>query len=119
MATRPDIPLNLFVRKKLTVKNTYESIYEVPEFRAGIIISALATNTQPIPNTVTVAISSKGEPGYFHTLINNFEIPPNDAANLVINKFVITEGDAFCVRAGNSNVVNLTLAVLESINTPD
>jgi len=119
MATRPDIPLNLFVRKKLRVQNTYQSIYEVPELRAGIIISALATNTQPIPNTVSVAISSKDEPGDFHPLINNFEIPPNDAANLVINKFVITEGDAFCVRASNSNVVTMTLAVLESINTPD
>ncbi len=109
------IPLNFFRRVKENVTMQDRSVYTTPANMAAVIISALATNLTPVPRTVTAKLSTEGEGG-LHTIISDFEIPPNDAVNLVINKFVITEKDAFIVRANAEASVNITMAILESRN---
>lgn len=116
------IPLNFFRRIKQNATRDLKSVYTTPGKRAAVIISALATNLADVPRTVSAFISTSpaagGTEGSFHTIISNFEIPPNDAVNLVINKFVITEGDDFIVQSNADASVNITLAILESYNVP-
>lgn len=110
------VPLNFFRSVKIQAETTNKVIYTTPMDTAGIIISLMATNLTPTPKTITASISTLGSP--LHTFVKDFEIPPNDAVNLVINKFVITAQDRLSVYANVNNSVNVTLAVLESINVP-
>jgi hypothetical protein len=118
------IPLNFFRRVKEYATRDLKSVYTTPGKRAAVIISALATNLADVPRTVSAYLSTAVEiddgpdAGRLHTIISNFEIPPNDAVNLVINKFVITEGDDFIVQSNADSSVNITLAILESYNVP-
>ena len=116
MATK--IPLNFFRRQTALVTPTPAPVYTVPNDRAGIIISAYASNLTPIPQNVSVSLSSSGVVGSQYTLLNNFSVPANDAVNLAINKIVLAEQDTFIISSENTGAVNLTLSILESVNTP-
>ncbi len=53
-----------------------------------------------------------------YTVITSFPILPNDAANIAINKIVLTENDTFIVSSENNNAINLNISILESVNIP-
>jgi len=116
MATK--IPLNFFKRISKAVTTTDQPIYVCPDERAGIIISAYATNTTNTVQTVNVKLSTDGVFSSQYTIVSALPILPNDAVNLTINKIVLAEQDVFIVSAQNDNSVNVTLSILESINTP-
>jgi hypothetical protein len=122
------IPLNYFKRKSLVVPTfsaPLSSIYEAPFERASVIISALATNTSTTnTNTIYASLSTRGTPISTASqapisFISNFPIAPNDTVNIVINKLVLGQYDNLFVYAGQNNVgdINLTLSILETINT--
>ena len=123
------IPLNYFKRQSLqvptSVVGSVSSIYEAPFDRASVIISALATNTSNTnTNTIYAGLSTRGTPiteasPQLITFVSNFAIAPNDTVNIVINKLVLGQFDNLFVWAGDNNqgVVNLTLSVLETVNT--
>lgn len=122
------IPLNFFRRQSVVIQpqaiGSTTPIYEAPFDRASVIISALATNTSNTnTNTVYAALSTRGtaitqaspEP---ITFVANFPIAPNDTVNIVVNKLVLSQFDNLFVWAGDNNgAVNLTLSVLETVNT--
>jgi hypothetical protein len=125
------IPLNYFTRKStvvpvsLTSSNPLSSVYEAPFERASVIISALATNTSNTnTNTVYASLSTRGtaitqaSPRDIQ-FVSNFPIAPNDTVNIVVNKLVLSQYDNLFVWGGQNNVgdVNLTLSILETINT--
>jgi len=111
------VPLNYFRRKSALVTQTDTPVYTVPLDVAGIIISAYATNLTTIPQTVTVKLSSASTPNSLYTILNNYTVPGNDAVNLAINKIVLAEYDTFIISSTNLQAVNVTLSILESINT--
>lgn len=125
------IPLNYFTRKStvvpvsLTSANPLSSVYEAPFERASVIISALATNTSNTnTNTVYASISTRGTAITQASpidiqFVSNFPIAPNDTVNIVVNKLVLSQFDNLFVWGGQNNVgnVNLTLSILETINT--
>jgi hypothetical protein len=123
------IPLNYFRRKSLEVQpatiGALSSIYEAPFDRASVIISALATNTSTTnTNTIYAALSTRGTPitqasPQAISFISNFPIAPNDTVNIVVNKLVLSQFDNLFVWTGDNNqgAVNLTLSVLETVNT--
>lgn len=123
------IPLNYFKRQSLQVPSSMvgqvSSIYEAPFDRASVIISALATNTSNTnTNTIYAALSTKGTPitqasDGLVSFVSNFPIAPNDTVNIVVNKLVLGQFDNLFVWAGDNNqdAVNLTLSVLETVNT--
>lgn len=125
------IPLNYFTRKStvvpvsLTSTNPLSSVYEAPFERASVIISALATNTSNTnTNTVYASISTRGTAITQASpidiqFVSNFPIAPNDTVNIVVNKLVLSQFDNLFVWGGQNNVgnVNLTLSILETINT--
>jgi hypothetical protein len=124
------IPLNYFVRKSIHVPafapvTSLETVYEAPFDRASVVISALATNTSTTnTNTIYAALSTRGtaisqaSPEAIQ-FVSNFPIAPNDTVNIVVNKLVLSQYDNLFVWAGDNNngVVNLTLSILETVNT--
>jgi hypothetical protein len=115
------VPLNYFNRAIATVSATPFSFYTTPYNRAGIIISALATNLTNLPQAVTVGLSSstpgESNAGTYYTVVSGYQLEPNDTANLVINKLILNQYDSFIVSTPNANAVNLNLSVLETANT--
>lgn len=126
------IPLNFFKRQSIQVPvndnptvQTLSAVYEAPFDRASVIISALATNTSNTnTNTVYAALSTRGTPitkasDNYISFVSNFPIAPNDTVNIVVNKLVLSQFDNLFVWVPSSNqdAVNLTLSVLETVNT--
>ena len=123
------IPLNFFVRTSFesvpsSVVGTVSSVYEAPFQRASVIISALATNTDPInTRSMYAGLSTRGTPisqasPGITTFLSNFPVAPNDTVNIVVNKLVLSEYDnLFVWAADDSQSFNLTLSILETVNT--
>jgi hypothetical protein len=118
------IPLNYFRRVSTGVTTTRTSIYTTPFQRAGIIISALATNTASIAQTINAGLSTTQSPGgdvqpaSYISILEGFQLPPNDTVNIVVNKLVLSEYDNFIVNAAQNGQINITLSILETVNTP-
>jgi hypothetical protein len=118
------IPLNYFKRLSIPVTTTATSIYTVPFQRAGIIISALAANTDSSAQTINAYLSTTRSPGgdvpaqTAISILQGFQLPPNDTVNIVVNKLVLQEYDNFIIQAGTNNKINITLSILETVNTP-
>jgi hypothetical protein len=112
-----NIPLNYFRRLTQAVTTTPSTVYTVPFQRAGIIITALASNLTSSAQTVTISLSSVGTAGSYFDIVKNFQLPPNDTTNVVLNKLVLGYNDSFIITSNNNSAVNITLSVLESVNT--
>jgi hypothetical protein len=114
------IPLNKFRRISLPLTTSPALIYTVPFDRAGIVLIALGTNAVNTPQTVTLTISTT-EPANgsnYIDIIKNVEIGAFDAAHLTIGKLVLTDGDSLYATCGpNASGINLTLSILEAVNT--
>jgi hypothetical protein len=112
------VALNYFNRVTSPVTTTPTPVYTVPFQKAGIIITALASNLTSQPQTITASLSTAGTPGSSYVIVQSFQLPPNDTTNIVINKLVLNQYDSFIVSAGANSVANITLSVLETVNTP-
>jgi len=117
MAAR--IQLNKFVRKSAQLTDTQDTpLYSVPAHRAGIIISALCTNTNN-SNPVTVSAGIKGlDDTQTYKILEGFQIAPADSVNIVINKLVLGEYDQIFASTDTNSVgdVYITLSILETRN---
>lgn len=113
------IPLNKFKRISLPLTTIPTKIYEVPFDRAGIILIALGTNVTSSIQTVTMSVSTTDPDNgaEYIDLIKDIEIGGNDAAHLTIGKVVITDGDSLFASCSNLSAVNITLSILEAVNT--
>jgi hypothetical protein len=125
------VALNYFKRQSLKLQTLTQtggqlsSIYVTPFEKASVIISALATNTSNTnTNTVYAALSTEGTAvtqasNEAIPFLSNFAIAPNDTVNIVVNKLVLGQYDHLYVWAGDQNQgdVNLTLSILETVNT--
>ena len=140
------IPLNYFTRLSLpslssvytsypSVINAYTSdpnqriqlisngsVYEAPFERASVLISALATNKTNLTQTVYAGLSTRGTPittasPSLVEFVTNFPIAPYDTVNIVIGKLVLNQYDNLFVRSSNDDAINLTLSILETVNT--
>ena len=113
------VPLNLF-RSLVTPLSTIglvPSLYTAPSQRASILLTAQTTNITDSYQTVTASISSATYSSLTF-LVSGFAITPYDAANIILGKIVLTEGDKLIVYCSQNDSVHLTLSILETINTP-
>jgi hypothetical protein len=112
-----------YVTDEFHIKNpNAPSVYYTPFDRAGVIVSALATNTTSQTQTIYAGLSTAGSPitqasPRITEFITNFPIAPYDTVNIVVNKLVLGQYDNLFVRAANPNSINLTLSILETVNT--
>jgi hypothetical protein len=120
MAAR--IQLNKFVRKSQQLDGDNRNLYTVPSHRAGIIISALCTNTDTSnPVTVNAGLSGLYNNNVIdsspYPILQGFQIAPADSVNIVINKLVLNEYDTFYASTEPGvNSVYITLSILETRN---
>jgi hypothetical protein len=94
MAT-PKIPLNFYKRITTSLFRSTSGIYTTPFDRAGVVINALVTNNFNKRRSVTFSISGQEQPTV--TLLNKFQLEPNDAINIAPNKIILGENDSLLV----------------------
>jgi hypothetical protein len=115
MAT--NIPLNKFRRVSYPLTDVPVAIYRAPSQRAGILLTALGTNTTASAKTITIGLSTDA-PGSYIDLVKEIPLDAYDAANVIIGKVVIEEGDYVVVSSNDPlSGVKVTLSILEAINS--
>jgi hypothetical protein len=113
------VPLNKFRRVSQPLTSTPQLIYQTPFDRASILLTVLGTNVTENIQTVTVSISTINplNGASYIDLAKNIEIGAFDSAHLTIGKVVITDGDYLYASCSNLSAINLTLSILEAVNT--
>jgi hypothetical protein len=87
------IPLNLFKRvTEPVLRNTKKQIYVVPNDRAAIFISSIATNTANYDTTLTFSISTQ-TPDKDHIFVKQTQLDKGEIKNIAVSKLVLVEGD--------------------------
>lgn len=112
------VPLNYFRRVSAAVTTIPSVVYTAPTERAGIILSALATNLTNTPQTVTISVSTVDLNGSYYDILKSFPIPANDALNIAVGKLVLGTADQLITSSLSNSAVNFTLSILEAVNTP-
>jgi hypothetical protein len=109
-----DLPLNTFGNQAITLSDSPQDIYTVPAGITTIMLGAQASNisTGTVSITFTLVKANSDE----FVLLNNFDIPVNDAVELTTGKLVITEDETLRAVASANDSVNLILSYLETSN---
>lgn len=112
--------LNKFVRNSQILQTSQSTIYTAPYQKAGIIVSALASNVTSNTTTITLAISAFSNSSTYDQItrnpyiINAFQLAPNDTSNVVVGKLVLNANESLVAQCGSNNSVHLTVSVLET-----
>jgi hypothetical protein len=128
------LPLNTFKTKTAllntgTVYSTSSTVYTAPVGVTSIILMAQVSNisTQThyvsfahyrdvpiLPNSQGQGAQPANVPSY---LVENFGIPPGDAANLLSGKLIVEQFDSVRAFADTTGTLQLVLSVLETANS--
>lgn len=107
-------PLNTFRNESFELTTGTQTIYIVPAGITTIVLGAMASNVGMNPTTVKFSYVKPS--GDEFVLLNDFEIPPNDAAEVTTSKLVMEENSRVRASAGVDNTINLVFSVLETSN---
>ena len=115
------VPLNHFTRVSTTLKTTLTQVYSAPVDTAAIMLAILASNKTSNTQTITLGVSGNGGPNVsvkpFFNIVKSFNIPANDVTNMAIGKIVLENYDGLYASATALSSVDLTLSILETLNT--
>lgn len=111
MAT--NLPLNTFRTRAFELTTGTQTIYTTPADLTCIVLGGQAGNYSTQTVTVSVRLVKNSIP---YTLLKDFEIPPNDAAEITTGKLVIEEGNSIEAETNTDNSVDLILSLLETTN---
>lgn len=117
------IPLNRFRRVSRTLTTTPTIIYTAPFDRASILLVTLATNKTSVNQNVTLTLSATKPQDYAQytqpsiQLVEQTVVGAKDSANLTIGKVVMIDGDNLIASASNNNAIDMTVSILEAVNT--
>lgn len=107
------LPLNTFRTKPFELTTTTQIVYTTPEDLTSIILGAQASNIGTEPVTITFKLTKNGVD---YVLLKEFEIPVNDAAEVVTGKLVVEEGNTLSASVSRDDSVILVLSLLETTN---
>ena len=107
------LPLNSFKTKALELTTATTTVYTTPSGVTTIVLGAPVKFVMVIPVTVKFALTLNGTE---FILLRDFEIPANDAADVITGKLVIPTGGVISASAGANNGVNLVFSILETSN---
>jgi hypothetical protein len=93
--------------------DTNQTIYTTPPGLTTIVLGAQASNIGTVPATITFTLTKNNVD---FVMLNAFEIPPNDAAEVTTGKLVIEEGSSVSAVASDNSAINLVLSILETSN---
>lgn len=108
-----EVPLNTFRTKAFELTTTEQTIYTTPSGLTTIVLGAHASNVGSIATTITFTLTKAGVD---YVMLNEFSVPPNDAAEVTTGKLVIEEGATIKAVAGANNSLNLVMSILETSN---
>lgn len=108
-------PINRF--RTITIDDaptSYGMLYTGPENNTAIVLMTQIANTTS--STIEVSLKLVDSLGQDRAiLVQDYEIPGNDAANVLTGKLVIEEREELQIEASVSGI-SVTLSVLESRN---
>jgi hypothetical protein len=124
------IPLNTFKTKTFVLTTqTNATVYTAPVGVTSIVLMANVANvTTGTYANVTFAHhrnlpvladaqGNGGQPGNVTTeLVKNYEIPPNDAGNMLVGKMIIESLDSVRAYSTKEGTLKLTMSILETAN---
>jgi len=106
-------PLNTFKNESYELTTSTSLIYTTPVGVTTIVLGAMCSNFGGIPASVHLTLI-KNETDF--VLLDDFEIPQNDAAEITTSKLVLEEGSSITAYASRDNTLNLVFSVLETSN---
>jgi hypothetical protein len=107
------LPLNTFRTRAFELTTVEQIIYTTPTGLTTIVLGAQASNIGITPATITFTLRKNNTD---YVMLNAFEIPPNDAAEVTTGKLVIEEGASVKAVVSANNTINLVLSILETSN---
>jgi hypothetical protein len=111
MATQ--IPINRFKVLTSVLNSGSNTIYEVTENVAAILLSAAVTNVTSSLQTVNVQVQKSGSAGSYY-LIYNSPIPVGEALNPFPGKVILEKNDSLVMQTSVSGSLHVVLSVLEN-----
>jgi hypothetical protein len=109
-----DLPLNTFGNQAVELTTTPQVLYTAPLGITTIILGAQASNVSGGTASMTLTLVRADTSEFI--LLNNFDIPVNDAAEVTTGKLVLTEGESLKAVASDTATINLILSFLETSN---
>jgi hypothetical protein len=123
------IPLNSFKTKTQLLSNvTTATVYTAPIGVTSIILMAQIANISTVTQFLSFShhrnrpILSDAQGNGFQAgntdsfLVNDFPIPPGDAASVLTGKLIIESLDSIRAGASNTGTLQLVMSVLETAN---
>jgi hypothetical protein len=96
---------------------TTEQIYESPVGFVGVVLLAQCANIGGTTETISLYHNRLTGIGTVTTeLLKDFELPPNDTANLLSGKLVIETGDTISISGSNDTNLKFLTSILETFN---
>lgn len=108
-----ETPLNIFKTKAFELTTIEQTLYTSTVGFTGIILGAQVSNISSDPATITF-ILRKNNVDY--VMLNQFTVPPNDAAEATTGKLVVEEGATVKAYASHDSRLNIVLSLLETSN---
>lgn len=106
--------LNIFKTVTFDILTGTNTVYEAPPLYSSIVLSAQISNITGATESVTMSVLA---PDSSETqLVEDFEIPGNDAASPLVGKLVLETGWGISVSASTNGALKLVLSILESKN---
>jgi hypothetical protein len=106
--------LNVFKTVTANLITSANVIYTTPALRTTIVLSLQVTNTSNSTANTTVYHSTAGN--QYVELCNNFDIPTNDSASILLGKLVLETGQKLVAKAGANASLRLVMSLLETAN---
>lgn len=107
------VPLNVFKTRAFELTTSEQTIYTTPVGITTIVLGAQASNIGNNPVTITFTLRKNNTD---FVMLNEFTIPPNDAAEVTTGKLVIEEGASVKAVVSANGSVNFVMSILETSN---
>lgn len=107
------LPLNTFKTRAFELTTSEQTVYTTPVGLTTIVLGAQASNISNVAATITFTLVKNATD---FVMLNEFTIPPNDAAEVTTGKLVIEEGGSIKAVVSAESSINLVLSILETSN---
>lgn len=111
MATQ--IPINRFKVLASVLTSGSNTIYEVTEDVAAILLSAAVTNVTSSLQSVDVKVQRSGSLTSYYLLYNS-PVPVGEALNPFPGKVILEKNDSLIMQTNESGSLHVVLSVLEN-----
>jgi hypothetical protein len=107
------LPLNTFRTRAFELTTSSQTVYTTPAGLTTIVLGAQASNIGTESATITFTLVKNNVD---FVMLKEFEIPPNDDAEVTTGKLVIEEGSSVKAIVSANDTINLVLSILETSN---